>query len=410
MLLLSLMPHERKRYLETILRKVMGLSPLVGVLGHRQVGKTTLISHVSQGYYSLDSLAERTEAELDPEAYIKKRHGRSVALDEVQLVPELFPALKNWVRTHPRPGQFLMSGSVRFTSRDAIRESLTGRIMNLELHPFSVSELESEELSDFCPKIMGAQDLNSSLSEFRLSGAVLRSRHTRIHQYYSQGGLPGVCFIREPKLRSQKIEEQLLTILDRDLRLVKKITTPFGDLKKLAAALADIQGMPLNFTDLRKRVGLSTPTIKKIIYALEAVFVLRMVPIEGSTQGDVIYFEDQAERGVLTEQEIVSTDLLAHFLFCNLRTQFSYRIGERVRSFQYRTRGGALVPICFASKEGVLGVLPIASPDEWRRHVGTVDSFLAQYSNATLLLVHTESELPKLVRPHAAVVAAGLIV
>ena len=61
-------------------------------------------------------------------------------INEAQLCSPLFPALKQWVRTNKAKEQFILSGSVRFTSKADIRESLTGRIISLELLPFTIAE------------------------------------------------------------------------------------------------------------------------------------------------------------------------------------------------------------------------------------------------------------------------------
>ncbi len=382
---------------------------MVGVLGHRQVGKTTLLGRVASAYHVLDTKQEHAEASHDPGLYIKKRAGKLVALDECQLVPELFPALKEWVRTHRRPGQFLMSGSVRFTSRDAIQESLTGRIMNLELLPFSVSELEGLPLPDVCPKAIAEVDLSSFMKR-SLAKKVPKKQLQVIESYLIKGGLPGVCFIREGKLREQKIQEQLLTILDRDVRLVRKILVPYGEIRGLLEALARTAGEPIDITVLRKATGLSVPTIKKLIYAFEAVFLIRPVPIEGSTMGYSVWFEDTAERAWVAQETAESLRALGFFLFCNIRQQFEYRLGSAARYFSYRTRGGAHVPFCIRQKEGVLGILPIDSPDSFSQVSGTVESFLGAYGNAKLLLVHSENAPPRLLKPRAAVVSIASLV
>ena len=109
------MPHRRKRHLEVVLKKLLGLNPLVGILGHRQVGKTTLLELLAHTYHTLDESSERLLAQRLPKQYLQERAGTWVAIDECQLALELFPALKEWVRLHPKPGQFVLSGSVRFT-------------------------------------------------------------------------------------------------------------------------------------------------------------------------------------------------------------------------------------------------------------------------------------------------------
>jgi hypothetical protein len=82
------------------------------------------------------------------------------ALDECQLAERLFPALKERVRKDKRPGQFYLSGSVRFTSKRLIRESLTGRIMTADLFPLTLSELDRGELPDWLPRLVRARRMN----------------------------------------------------------------------------------------------------------------------------------------------------------------------------------------------------------------------------------------------------------
>ena len=109
-------------------------------MGHRQVGKTTLLESVAKQYYTLDRQLDFDIIQSDPETFLSQSRSRC-GLDEVQMMPSLFPALKEQVRKNKTPGQFLLSGSVRFTSRKAIQESLTGCIIYLELLPLSISEL-----------------------------------------------------------------------------------------------------------------------------------------------------------------------------------------------------------------------------------------------------------------------------
>jgi predicted AAA+ superfamily ATPase len=52
-------PHHRSRYLENHIREGLKFSPIVGVLGQRQVGKTTLVESIAgSNYLSLDDSAQ----------------------------------------------------------------------------------------------------------------------------------------------------------------------------------------------------------------------------------------------------------------------------------------------------------------------------------------------------------------
>lgn len=382
------MPHTRGRYLNANFKKLAGLSPLIGILGHRQVGKTTFLENHCDSYFVLDTGPELNAVTDAPGRYLKDRAGGLVALDECQFAESLFPALKEWVRTHKKPGQFVLSGSVRFTSREAIKESLTGRIMNLELLPFNISELEGLPLSALVSEIKETKDLESLIRQRPVDKRRFQLIRKRLDGFLKTGGLPGICFIRQPDLRERKIEDQLRTMLDRDLRLVRKFSLPFPDLRRLVEILAGLQGTPMDYTELKRRSGLSTPTIKKILFALESVFLIRTVLIEGSTKGHVCFFEDVAEARLLSQREFSTFEDLTSLCFANSRHEFNYRLGEPVRMFQYRTRGGAYVPLCFAGKSGIVGILPIEEAEAWTRVSGTIESFLKTYANGKLILVH----------------------
>lgn len=140
------MPHLRKRHVEGHVGRLLKHSPIVALFGHRQVGKTSLASLFTQNdfarYFTLDVRSTYDRIRSDPLSFLERQSQTKgcIVIDEAQMMPELFPALKEHVRRHPRPGQFLITGSVRFSSRAAIRESLTGRYIAQELLPFDANE------------------------------------------------------------------------------------------------------------------------------------------------------------------------------------------------------------------------------------------------------------------------------
>ena len=391
------MPHTRARHLEPLLKKALGLSPIVGVLGHRQVGKTTLLEALSDRYATLDLPSTRMPANKTPETWLQDwfKAGELHGIDECQLAPGLFPVLKEWVRRHKRPGQFLLSGSIRFTSRKAIQESLTGRIITLELLPMTLSELCELPLSDRLLRWMDLPDfpLGGSESVTRKSSAAARRKE--FETYLEQGGLPGICFIREPKLRALKLEEQLRTLLDRDLRLVQATPLSYSTIRELLVQLARRVGEPIEYRQLASHCSISIPTVKRLIFALEAIFLIRSFPIEGTRKGFTIFFEDQGEWNWLSQGQSPRESRLLQFVFAQARAQFQYRAGETVRTFQYRSRGGALIPLCYQHPLGVLGIYPIENPEEFDGLRGSIRSFLSAYSRSKVLLLHRGDEFKR---------------
>lgn len=69
------MPHARDRYARAIIEKGISLSPLVGVVGHRQVGKTTLLEQLAKTYVTFDDRAALKLAGPDLHSISRKCSG-----------------------------------------------------------------------------------------------------------------------------------------------------------------------------------------------------------------------------------------------------------------------------------------------------------------------------------------------
>lgn len=384
------MPHSRHRHLATLLQKTARFSPLVGLFGHRQVGKTHLAHELSRAsggaYVTLDHRLELDAAEQDPEAFLRRHHRKGLnALDECQLSPALFPALKDWVRVHPRPGQFLLTGSVRFSSRRQIRESLTGRLISWELLPMDLSEAHGQPLPDRILRLLSSRTLEVDLKAARY---VTSSSY---EQAMLQGGLPGIFSVRNAAVRAQRFETILEAILERDLRLLIQTTISYAQLRALLEALALRQGLPLEYAELARRSRISVPTLKKLISAFESMFLIRQVPTVGTDKKPVVFFEDQGEATHLHEGRVHPLERLTAFFYSQLRAQIHYRPESSIRLFQFRNRGGALVPLCFRQGNRTLGVIPILEEAPPLTLLPAARSFLQKFRDARVLFAGPHS-------------------
>ncbi|MFO1510451.1 MAG: AAA family ATPase [Steroidobacteraceae bacterium] len=358
-------------------------------MGHRQVGKTTLLEALASQYVSLDDAENLRSANGDAKAFVDALNAPGTAIDECQLSEPLFPALKERVRRNRRPGQFYLSGSVRFTSKKRIRESLTGRIMTADLYPLTLSELDGGELPDWIPRIMRAQRMND-LQMPALSSSEHQRRQRLIGKYCVHGGLPGACFIRTPKFRTQKILDQLETILDRDLRQIHDTTLTLPELLRFLRELARRDGRAFNYQELRRATGITPITQKRLLYGLEAVFILRSIPLEGDYAGSAHFFEDQAEV-VMLAQGLGEEQQWAGLILRNVREQAHYRVGGNIGIFQYRTRAGVVVPYAFRTGESTLGFIPVRGAPS-RATMAAAHSFLRRYANGKVLFVTDANE------------------
>lgn len=390
------MAHLRERYILKLIDKAQKLSPLVGILGHRQVGKTTVAEKVAKAYVTLDDKESLDLALNSPKNFLEKHNTSMQAIDECQYAPSLFPALKEHVRKNKKPGQYLLTGSVRFTSRAAIRESLTGRIINFELLPMTISEIAHEPLPQTLIPFFSKNSIDSILQSINSKKNKIDSKSKEFNYYYKHGGLPGVCFIQNQKLRDLKLKEQLNTILERDIRQVYSTTLPNSQILDFLQYIAKMQGKRFNYTDARKITGITIPTQKKILYALEAIFLIRRLKVEGSFSAEVYYLEDQAESLQLSQNSLSEFEYYEQLIYRNLRAQFFYNMGLTFKEFHYETRGGVRIPYAIECEGFHLAIIPTEDERPSRSESAAAASFLKVYPNSRVLYLHQGRELLKI--------------
>lgn len=386
------MPHSRHRYLGDKIRKALSYYPMIGIMGQRQVGKTTLASHFSKEYVTLDIRQQLEICEKDPESFLSNRHHPFV-VDECQMSPALFPVIKDVLRRTPKPGQFILTGSVRFASRKNIRESLTGRIAIYELLPMNITEAFEEPLNtlpaDMLEKNKGGVDQFKRLAKQRSE----KKWRTRMASFLETGGLPGVCFVRNKEIRHKKWESYLETVLLRDLQLILQTTLSYPTLRNLAAQIALQQGMPLEISDLAKQTGISAITLKKLLSALQGLYLIREVRGMGGMKKSTYYFEDQGlAHHLMAGWKNPFTDMM-RLLFGNVRQQFLYGLGSDVQLFHYKTRGGASVPLVLQAQAGTIGYTACLEKLPTTSALFSAKSFIRAHPKAFVIISHQGDEI-----------------
>ena len=73
------------------------------------------------------------------------------------------------------------------------------------------------------------------------------------------------------------------TILDRDLRQIYKTKLTFSELYHFISEIAKFEGKPYDYQYFKKITGLSPITQKNLLYAFESIFLVRRIPIEGTS-------------------------------------------------------------------------------------------------------------------------------
>ena len=131
-------PNYRSRLADDHLIALTSVFPAVLINGPRATGKTTTARQQAASEVRLDQPAQAAAFHLDPDAALRDRE-EPVLLDEWQEVPDVLGAVKRSVDDDPRPGRFILTGSVRSDLEHKVWPG-TGRLIRMQM--FGLSELE----------------------------------------------------------------------------------------------------------------------------------------------------------------------------------------------------------------------------------------------------------------------------
>jgi predicted AAA+ superfamily ATPase len=235
------------REIKSALHRLLQKYPAVNITGPRQSGKTTLVRELLKDYryFSLENPDIRTFAQDDPRGFLQSAGARFI-LDEAQHVPSLFSYLQQEIDDRKDNGSIVLLGSQSFSMNEHITQSLAGRVANLKLLPFSLSELNAANLHD--------ANLNSLL---------FKGFYPRLHKE----AISPVDFY----------PHYIETYLQRDVRQIKNVgnLNAFTRFLKLCAGRT---GCVLNLTALANDADLSVNTVKSWLSILEASYIIFLIP------------------------------------------------------------------------------------------------------------------------------------
>lgn len=258
------MAHERDRHAFDLILKRHRFWPVLGVLGARQTGKSTLFREqiakkVGAQYATLDQKDLREEATKHPTLFLESFTKAPIIIDEVQKAPDLFDAIKQSVDEKRRPGRFLLTGSTDFSQKVGIRESLTGRIGLIRLYPLTLAECAEKKMSS-------SWLTQKNSAPFSLSEVSKRLKY---------GGLPGICFIRSDAERQNAFTAWIDTTCFRDLQQIKKPRLSGELAQDILSALS--LSAESTATELAKNLHVNVRKILTHLEGLETLFVVQRI-------------------------------------------------------------------------------------------------------------------------------------
>lgn len=260
-----------RRIIEENIRENIGKIPVIMLTGSRQVGKTTLLRHISEhadikpDFVSLDDPSMRFMANDDPELFLSS-FKTPLVIDEFQYAPNLLNFIKMRVDSarngavldgKKEPGtMYFLTGSQIFQTMQNVSESLAGRVGIWELFPYSNAEVEEKESELFIPDI---ERLKSRKSVKHLEATELYDRLTK--GFYPE--LYNVNDIDQNRFYASYVR----TYIERDIRSIINVRNE-NNFYKFISVLAAQNAQIYNASNIANDVGVDVKTIDEWLSVL----------------------------------------------------------------------------------------------------------------------------------------------
>lgn len=266
------MKRYRNRIADGILDRKLRAKGAVLIEGAKWCGKTTTASQIAKSILYMQDPARKRQylelSEIDPARLLSGETPRLI--DEWQLAPKLWDAIRFEVDRRDEFGQFILTGSAVPPETSEISHSGIGRISKMLMRPMSLYESgDSSGQVSLAGLFAGNGDIRgeSSMNIDKLSFLICR------------GGWPKAIYEEEDVALQQAIDyfdaivnadisrvDNVERNKERTKRILRSYARSVGTQAKISSIAADISA--------NEAVSISDMTITSYINALKKIFVL----------------------------------------------------------------------------------------------------------------------------------------
>ena len=270
------MKKYRKRIADDILARKLEGKGAVLIEGPKWCGKTTTAEQIAASILYMDEPEKKEQnivmSELNPKRLLKGAAPRLI--DEWQIAPKLWDAIRFEVDHRGELGQFVLTGSAVPVDTKEIAHSGTGRFTWLTMRPMSLyesgdstGEVSLKDLFDGALEIDGASELDID----RLAFLVCR------------GGWPQAVDMRDEIALDQAMD-YYDAVVRSDINRADGVQKNTEKVRRLMRSYARNQGSQVANTVLAQDVSandessMSDETVASYINALRKIFVVEDMP------------------------------------------------------------------------------------------------------------------------------------
>ena len=266
----------RPRIVDALIKKKLRTSGAILVEGAKWCGKTTTASQVAKSVLYLGQPEELKKAQImvldGVDALLSGDVPRLI--DEWQIFPELWDAVRSEVDKRQKFGQFILTGSAVPVDNSKTIHSGTGRFAWIRMRPMSLYESGDSNGQVSLEKLFAGEKIRgeSKLSINGLAFAICR------------GGFPSSLMIKNKTDALAIPEDYYSAIIHSDLARLDGVNRSPEYISRLLRSYARFQGSQVALTQIQKDMGGLTGavpnvgTIASYHDALKKIFVVEDAP------------------------------------------------------------------------------------------------------------------------------------
>ena len=313
------------RAIEPLLIKKYQAYKSVAVTGARQVGKTRMTKELFPGVkrINLKNPNLLMTANDDPQGFIES-FNRPLFIDEVQECPKLLGSVKDVLDNVSGYGNYLFSGSQKWSLMDGLSDSLSGMVGIIELAGLSLREINGIRFNErFIPTDLYIKNREKELK-----------RYSNIWNTIHRGFYPEL-YEHPEKEWEDFYQDYVKTYIERDVYKITKVRD-YQTFYKFMISVAARTGQILDYTNIANDIGISADTVKLWIGILQKTDIVYLLQpyynshLNRAIKSPKIYFRDTGLACFLTSwltPETLKNGAIAGHMF------ETFVVNEIIKSF-----------------------------------------------------------------------------